>query len=271
MSGIVVFPSILDLSGLNRITSGRLVQAAGAIVGMVEAHSNASSGRGRPLVAASMFGNTTACVNSARARLEQEGYEVLVFHANGVGGRTMEQLIVAEPFAGVLDLTTTEWADELVGGILSAGPTRLDAAAQARVPAVIAPGCLDMVNFAAPETVPERFRGRRFYAHNPQTTLMRTTAQECRELGRILAAKINAYSSPVRVLLPLLGLSQIGAPGGPFHDPEADQALFDSLKSALHPRIPILELPCPINHPDFAHTAAQQLLAIMRMSQEPIV
>ncbi len=196
---IVMFPSIVDLSGLNRISRLLLSRAAGAICGMV-AQQPALQPQDRPVIVASMFGNTTACVTAARAILEAAGYEVLVFHATGAGGRTMEGLIESGMASGVLDVTTTEWADELVGGVQSAGKTRLDAAKEAGVPAVVAPGCLDMVNFGEPASVPARFAGRRFYQHNPQVTLMRTTCAESAELGRILAEKINAYRADDRIV-----------------------------------------------------------------------
>jgi uncharacterized protein (UPF0261 family) len=220
-------------------------------------------GEDRPLVAASMFGNTTRCVEAARAIIEQAGYEVLVFHATGTGGRTMESLIEAGLIAGVLDVTTTEWADELVGGVLAAGPTRLEAAARHGVPAVVAPGCLDMVNFWAPPTVPAKFQGRTFYPHNPNITLMRTTPEECRQLGQILAEKLNLSTGAVTVLLPLGGWSMIDAPGGPFWWPEADRALTDALKSHLRPDIAVNEMDCNVNDPEFAQRAAGTLLASM--------
>jgi uncharacterized protein (UPF0261 family) len=212
-----------------------------------------------------MFGNTTACVTEAKTILETAGYEVLVFAATGNGGRTMEALIASGLVAGVLDITTTEWADELVGGVLSAGPERLNAAAQARVPAIIVtPGCLDMVNFGEPSTVPAKFAGRTFYPHNPQVTLMRTTPAECAELGRILAEKLNRYTAPVTVLIPRRALSVISAPGKPFHDPAADAALYAALRRHLRPEIPVLELDCEINDPAFARACADTLLASLR-------
>src|SRR5688572_1929780 len=232
---IVMFPSIVDVAGLNRISRQILSRAAGAICGMVEAQP--PKGEEKPVIVASQFGNTTDCVNHARKILEEAGYEVLVFHATGTGGRTMESLIESGMVAGVLDITTTEWADELVGGILNAGPTRLEAAARRGVPAIIAPGCLDMVNFGPPETVPGKFSGRKFYRHNPQVTLMRTTAAECAELGRIIASKVNLSIGPVTVLLPLRGISIISQPGEPFHDPDADRALFDAIRKHLRPEI----------------------------------
>src|SRR6185436_5527037 len=224
---IVMFPSVVDVAGLNRISRPLLARAAGAICGMVETTAPTTSDK--PIIVASQFGNTTACVDRARQIIETAGFEVVVFAAVGTGGRTMESLIESGLVSGVLDVTTTEWADELVGGVLNAGPTRLEAAARKGIPAVVSTGCLDMVNFGPPETVPGKFKGRRFYQHNPQITLMRTTPEENSELGRILAGKLNLSTGPITVLLPLRGGSVIGAPGGAFHWPEADRALYDSL------------------------------------------
>ncbi len=260
---IVMFPSIVDVAGLNRISRPMLSRAAGAICGMV-AQAAVIIADDRPVIVASMFGNTTACVTAARAVLEAAGYEVLVFHATGTGGRTMEGLIESGVISGVLDITTTEWADELVGGILAAGPTRLNAAGMANVPSVITPGCLDMVNFGESQTVPARFAGRRFYQHNPQVTLMRTTPDECAELGRILAEKINAYQAPTTILFPTRGLSVIGMPGQPFHDPDADAALLAALKRQLRGDIPLVVLDVSINDPIFAKACAESLLANMQ-------
>jgi uncharacterized protein (UPF0261 family) len=268
---IVMFPSIVDVAGLNRISRQILSLAAGAICGMVEVGVQASAcSEGdrlkaelqldKPLIVASQFGNTTACVDHARKILETAGYEVLVFHATGVGGRTMESLIESGMVAGVLDITTTEWADELVGGILGAGPTRLEAAARRGVPAIVTPGCLDMVNFGPPETVPAKFKGRNFYQHNPQVTLMRTTSAECAQLGKIIAEKVNLSQGPVTVLIPQKAISIISAPGKPFHDSTADQALFENLKSHLRGDIGVIELDCEINDPRFAEACAKALL-----------
>ncbi len=258
---IVMIPSIVDVAGMNRISREVFARAAGAICGMVEAR--VPPGDDRPLVVASMFGNTTRCVDDAKSRLEQVGYEVLVFHATGTGGRTMESLIESGQIAGVLDVTTTEWADELVGGVLAAGPARLEAAARHGIPAIVTPGCLDMVNFWAPETVPQKFAGRRFYQHNPNITLMRTTPDECRQLGEILAGKLNGSAGPVTILLPLKGLSVIGAPGGPFWWPEADQALFEALKKNLRADIPVVEIDANINDEEFSRQCAATLLERM--------
>ncbi|GMV96058.1 MAG: hypothetical protein AMXMBFR83_04270 [Phycisphaerae bacterium] len=255
---IVMIPAVVDVAGLNKISRGVFARAAGAVCGMVEAV--VPEGRDKPLIAASMFGNTTPAVEAARKILEAGGYEVLVFHATGTGGRTMESLIDSGAIAGVLDVTTTEWADELVGGVLTAGPARLEAAARRGVPAVVAPGCLDMVNFWAPDTVPPRFKGRTFYPHNPNVTLMRTTPEENRRLGEIIAGKLNASTGPVTVVLPLKGVSMIDSPGGPFWWPEADAALFSALKSNLRADIPVLEMDCNINDPPFAECAAAALL-----------
>jgi len=259
---IVMFPSIVDVSGLNRLSRVLLARAAGAICGMVEAVVPAA--QDKPLIAASMFGNTTTCVNAAKQSLEDAGYEVLVFAATGTGGKIMESLIESGMISAVLDITTTEWADELVGGVLNAGPTRLDAAGKAGVPAIVTPGCLDMVNFGEPATIPAKFAGRTFYHHNPQVTLMRTTPEECAELGRILAEKVNAYTGPVSVLLPLKAISIISAPGQPFHDPAADAALFASIKQHVRSGIPVVELDCEINAPEFALACAEALLGMLR-------
>ena len=267
---IVMMPAVVDVQGLNRISRTILSRAAGGICGMVEA--NVATGDARPLIVASMFGNTTKCVEAAIPVLERAGYEVLVFPATGTGGRAMESLIESGLVAGVLDITTTELADELVGGVLTAGPHRLEAAARAGVPAVIVPGCLDMVNFGERESVPARFDGRTFYAHNPQITLMRTTPSECAELGAILAAKVNASIAPVTVLIPRGGISVISAPGGPFHDPAADAALFTAIESGLRPGLPLHSFDHGINAPDFARACAESLLEnIRRAGADPTI
>ena len=256
---IAMMPSIVDVAGLNRISKTIFTRAAGAICGMVEAELPESTDE-RPLIAASMFGNTTDCVDQARAILEEAGYEVLVFHATGTGGKTMETLIADGLIAGVLDITTTEWADELVGGTLTAGPTRLDAAGEAGVPAIVTPGCLDMANFGGRETVPEHYEGRNFYIHNPQVILMRTTPEECAQLGKILAEKVNAYTAPVTVLLPTKAISIISAAGQSFHDPEADSALFSAIKAYLDDSVPLTEVDAAINDPEFSRACAEALL-----------
>jgi uncharacterized protein (UPF0261 family) len=256
---IVMMPSIVDVAGLNRISRQILTRAAGAICGMVECTPSVTASD-KPLIVASMFGNTTDCVQAAKKILEAEGYEVLVFHATGVGGRTMESLIESGLVAGVLDITTTEWADELVGGVLGAGPTRLEAAARTGTPAIVAPGCIDMVNFQAPETVPAKFQGRVFYQHNPQVTLMRTAPEECAQLGRIFAEKLNASRGPVTFLIPRRGVSVIGAPGKPFHNAAAEQEFARELKEHLRPGIEVIELDCLINDPGFAEACARALL-----------
>jgi uncharacterized protein (UPF0261 family) len=260
---IVMMPAVADIAGLNRVSSVLYENAAAALGGMVTAAQGRAAATevagGKPLIVASMFGNTTPCVMEAKRVLEEAGYDVLVFAATGTGGRAMESLIASGLVAGVLDLTTTEWADELVGGVLTAGPERLEAAAKAGVPAVIAPGCLDMVNFGEPSSVPSKFKGRRFHAHNPQVMLMRTTPDENRALGRILAEKINRYTGPVTVLFPKGGLSQIGAAGGAFADAEADEALLTSFQENLRGDIPLVLHEGPINDSAFAQACAKAL------------
>jgi len=257
---IVMIPAIVDISGLNRISRGVFTRAAAAVCGMVEARVPESDDA--PLITASMFGNTTKCVEAARAIIEAQGFEVLVFHAVGAGGQTMESLIEAGHIAGVLDVTTTEWADELVGGVMSAGPTRLEAAARTGTPAVIAPGCLDIVNFWEPHTLPEKYRGRRIYQHNPKQTLIRTDPDENAELGRIIAGKLNLSTGPAAVYFPLQGISVISAPGGPYHWPEADAALLESLQTHLRTDIPVHVMDMNINDPRFARAMAEGLLAM---------
>ena len=258
---IVMVPSIVDVSGINKISREVFARAAGIICGAVEAV--IPPGEDKPLIAASMFGNTTPAVEAAKTIMEREGFEVLVFHCTGTGGKTMESLIEAGRISGVLDITTTEWADELVGGVFSAGPKRLEAAAIGGIPAIVTPACLDMVNFWAPETVPERFKDRLFYPHNPNVTLMRTNVEENTRLGECIAARLNKSTAPLTVIIPLKGLSMIDAPGQPFWCPEANHALFDALKGNLRSDISVLELDCNVNDPDFSECCATQLLKNM--------
>jgi uncharacterized protein (UPF0261 family) len=258
VSDIIMVPSVVDVAGLNKFSRAVFTRAAAAISAMVRV--KVPKVDDRPLIVASMFGNTTPAVEAAKAVLEQHGYEVLVFHSTGNGGRTMESLIESGEIVGVLDITTTEWADELVGGVFTAGPDRLSAAARHGVSAIVTPGCLDMVNFWGPHTVPSQFSGRKFYQHNPNVTLMRTNIAENQQLGRLIAEKLNVSIAPVTVLLPLGGLSMIDMPGKTFWWPEADQALFDSLRSHLREGILIIEMQNDVNAPEFAERCATELL-----------
>lgn len=258
---ITMMYSVVDIAGLNPLSRRILANAAGAIVGMVTTEWAPSTDR--PLIAATMFGVTTPCVTAARERLESAGYEVLVFHATGSGGRAMEGLIDDGWFAGVLDVTTTEWADEVVGGVLTAGPDRLSAAGRKGVPQVVSVGALDMVNFGSPESVPGQFQARRLYRHNPSVTLMRTTPDECREIGSRIASQLNRASGPVVVVLPMRGVSMIDREGQPFHDPVADATLFAALRDGLRADIRVRELDAHINDPEFAHALADELLALL--------
>ena len=254
--------SVVDIAGLNPLSRRILANAAGAIVGMVAQDRPAATNR--PLIAATMFGVTTPCITAARERLEAAGYDVLVFHATGSGGRAMEGLIDDGWFAGVLDVTTTEWADEVVGGVLTAGPDRLGAAGRKGIPQVVSVGALDMVNFGAPDTMPTKFKDRRLYRHNPSVTLMRTTPEECREIGRRIAQQLNQATGPLVVMLPLRGVSMIDRDGQPFHDPEADAALFSSLRGELRKDIRVRELDAHVNDAEFAHALADELLVMLR-------
>lgn len=259
---ILMLNSVVDIAGLNRLSRQILAAAAAAMTGLVQ-HRLPASSTDRPLVAASMFGVTTPCVQRAREVLEQAGFEVLVFHATGNGGQAMESLIADGLVAGVLDITTTELADELVGGILSAGPDRLTSAARRGVPQVVSVGALDMVNFGPPETTPEKFCGRKFYHHNPSVTLMRTTVDENARLGAELGRKVSESTGPAAILLPLRGVSAIDRQGQPFDDPAARQALFSAIRST-HGRAELIELDQHINDPLFAEAAAGKLLELIR-------
>jgi uncharacterized protein (UPF0261 family) len=261
---VTIMYSVVDVAGINSISEQTLGNAAGAAVGMVQAFAArraAGPGPGhRPLVALTMFGLTTKACDEARARLTELGYEVLVFHATGAGGRAMESLAASRLLAGVLDLTTTELADELVGGVLTAGPHRLEAAGAAGIPQVVSVGALDMVNFGSRESVPDRFQDRRLVVHNPTVTLMRTTAEELASLAATLTAKLTAARGPVEVHLPLGGLSGIDVPGGVFEDPAADAALVAGLRDGLAGTgIPLVESPSAINDPGFGRAAAEAL------------
>ena len=259
---ITLMYSVVDIAGLNPLSRRILSNAVGAICGMLE-QKPPNAGVGRPLIAATMFGVTTPCVTEARQRLEGAGYDVLVFHATGSGGRAMEGLISDGYFAGVLDVTTTEWCDEVAGGVLSAGPDRLSAAAVKGIPQVVSVGALDMVNFGPYETVPERFRNRLLYRHNATVTLMRTSEEECGQVGRKIAAQLNRSAGPVVLMLPLKGVSMIDAEGQPFHNPAANRVLFEALRSNVGPNVRVRELDMHINDPEFAHALADELLAML--------
>jgi uncharacterized protein (UPF0261 family) len=228
----------------------------------------ASANDEKPAISATMFGVTTPCVTAARRTLEERGYEVLVFHATGVGGRAMEQLIDDGAFQAVLDITTTELADELVGGVMSAGPHRLEAAGRKGIPQLVCPGAIDMVNFGPAESVPPQFRSRQLYRHNPSVTLMRTTPEECAEIGRITAGKLNRASGPVTLLIPLQGVSAIDERGGPFYSPAALDAYRSALKADLSPSVRLVEFDAHINDPDFAQAAAELLMESLRAVTE---
>jgi uncharacterized protein (UPF0261 family) len=259
---IVMLNSVVDIAGINRISKKILSNAAAAMAGMVR-HAVAESKDDKPLVAATMFGVTTPCVQRAREVLEEAGYEVLVFHATGNGGQAMESLIREGLFAGVLDMTTTELADDLVGGVLSAGPSRLTAAAEVGVPQVVSVGAIDMVNFWAPNTIPVEFKSRKFHKHNATVTLMRTTAAENAMLGQEIGHKVSASSGAAAILLPLKGVSAIDREGEPFDDPDARKALFDAIRSS-HGSVELVELDEHINDTAFAEAAAQKLIQLMK-------
>ena len=260
---VMMLYSVADIEGLNRLSRQVIANAALATVGMVTNDPDVEVEE-KPTVGITMFGVTTPCVQAAREYLEERGYETIVFHATGTGGRAMESLVEEGVIDGVLDVTTTEWADELVGGVLSAGPERLDAAGERGIPQVVSTGALDMVNFGPRDSVPGEFEGRLFHVHNPQVTLMRTTVEENAELGEIIAGKLNAATGPTALALPLGGVSMLDVEGEDFHDPEADRALFDALRKSIDDDVELLEMDADVNDEEFARTIAAKLDKYMR-------
>jgi len=260
---VAMMYSVADIEGLNQLSRKVIANAALATVGMV-ANDPDVEVEERPTIGITMFGVTTPCVQHAREILEDRGYETIVFHATGTGGRAMEDLVRQGVIDGVLDVTTTEWADELVGGVLNAGPERLDAAGEEGIPQVVSTGALDMVNFGPRDSVPEEFEGRLFHIHNPQVTLMRTTAEENAELGEIIAGKLNAATGATALALPLGGVSMLDVEGEDFHDPEADRALFDALREGIADDVELIEMETDINDEAFAEAIAETLDSYMR-------
>lgn len=259
---ICMIYSVVDIAGLNRLSKTILGNAARAIVGMV-ANAEEEKVDDKPLIGTTMFGVTTPCVTAAREYLESKGYEVLVFHATGAGGRAMEDLIYDGFITGSLDITTTEWCDELIGGVMGAGPDRLEAAGKMGIPQVVSLGALDMVNFGPKETVPEKFKDRRLYVHNPTVTLMRTEPDECAQLGRIIAEKLNAATGPTALVVPLKGVSLIDKEGQPFHHPKANEALFAAIRQNLDPKVKLIEIDTDLNDPEFSLSLAKLMEEMM--------
>ncbi len=267
---IAMLYSVVDIAGINRISARVISNAAAAITGQVKTPPPELE-EDKQLIAATMFGVTTPCIEEARKHLPAGSFETIVFHATGTGGKAMEDLIAGGFFSGVLDITTTEWADQIVGGIMPGGPDRLSAAARAGIPQVISTGACDMVNFGPLATVPEQFRSRNLYVHNDNVTLMRTTAEECSRIGEAMAENIAAAAGKTAVLLPLEGVSAIDKHGEVFYDPEADRALFNAIKANLasRPDITVTECACHINDPAFARQAAETLLALIEKGENP--
>ncbi len=261
---VTMMYSVVDIAGVNEVSAQIMANAAGALAGMAQA-TVPPLGEKRPIVVASMFGVTTSAVTTARERLEELGYEVLVFHQTGAGGGSMEKLLEAGFAVGSLDVTTTEFCDQVAGGVLAAVPERLESAGKAGIPQVVSLGALDMVNFGPTDTVPERYRERNLYVHNPTITLMRTTPDECREIARIVAGKLNAATGPTVLYVPLRGVSAIATEGQVFHDPEADEALFSTLRELVDTsQVEVHELETDVNDPEFAVAMAERLHALIQ-------
>lgn len=262
-SDIVMYPSIVDVAGLNSISTKIFTNAAFAIAGMVKFESKIDLNK-KPLIAATMFGVTTPCINKSREYLEKLGYEVLIFHATGTGGKAMESLIRDGYIEGVLDITTTEWCDQLFGGNMAAGEDRLEAAVLNKIPQIVSVGALDMVNFGPISSVPSKYVGRNFYKHNPTVTLMRTTVEENRQLGLIIAEKLNMAQIKTTLLLPLKGVSLLDSEGQQFYGVEEDAMLFKTLKENItNPLVEIIEINSNINDEEFSITAAQKLVQLL--------
>lgn len=262
-SDIIMMPSIVDVAGINSISTKIFTNAVFAIAGMVK-FENTKVVDKKPLIAATMFGVTTPCVTAATKYLEKRGYEVLIFHATGIGGQSMEALIAGGFIEGVLDLTTTEWADEIIGGVLNAGPYRLEAASKNHIPQVVSVGALDMCNFGTYDTVPKKFERRNLYKHNPTVTLMRTNVEENEAIGKKLVEKLNMAKDKTTLMLPLKGISGIDVEGQPFYGVEEDKMLFDTLRNGVNKNsVEVIEMNCAINDVEFAEAAAQKLIDLM--------
>ena len=266
---ITMIPSIVDVAGINRVSRIIFSSAAGAICGMVEADVPESK-EDKPVITASMFGNTTDCVNACMEQLSARGYEVLVFHATGTGGKTMESLVKEGLVDAVLDITTTEWADTVCGGVFDAGPERLDAAGQMGIPHLIAPGCVDMANFSGMDSVPDKYKKakRTFYEWNPSVTLMRTNKEENEKMGKVFAEKANSAKGPVAFLIPLKGVSILDGDGEQFCDRETDQVMFDTIKANLKEGITVVEMDNNINDPEFSAKAVDMMLDLIKQAGE---
>jgi len=266
-SDINMMPSIVDVAGLNRISIAIISNAANAISGMVsKLQPQTISASSKPLIAASMFGNTTRAVDHARKIMEDAGYEVIVFHSTGTGGKTMERLISEGYFEGVLDITTTEWADEICGGVLSASEHRLEAAAIKGIPQIVTPGCIDMCNFWGTESIPSKYQDRKFFHWNPNVTLMRTNVEENIAMGKAFAERLNKAIGPIHFIIPEKGFSEVDAPGKAFWNPEANQAFIQTLEKNLRTDIPITKMDNNINDPDFSKKCAEILMNMIKVS-----
>ncbi|MDR8393615.1 Tm-1-like ATP-binding domain-containing protein [Aliifodinibius sp. S!AR15-10] len=267
VSDIIMIPSLIDIAGINSLSTAIFSRAVGALSGMIETRTGDRAVESGPVIGASMFGNTTPCIDACRKALSREGFDVLVFHATGTGGKTMEKLINEGRVQGALDITTTEWADTICGGVFDAGPERLDGPGKAGIPHLIAPGCIDMCNFGNPSTIPSHYEGRLFYEWNPQVTLMRTTAEENRKMGEVFAEKANQANGEIAFIIPLQGYSMLDSVNKSepqlFWDPEADKAFVEGLKSTLNTGIEVVEVNANINDEKFSDKAVEMLLEMM--------
>ena len=265
-SDLALFASVVDIAGVNSISAKIIANAVDATIGMTNGE-EVEIKNSKSLIAASMFGVTTQCVTQAREILEENNFEVITFHMTGTGGKSMENLIRQGFINAVLDVTTTEICDEIVGGTLSAGPDRLTAAIDMKIPQVVSVGALDMVNFGSKNSVPEKFQNRNLYVHNENVTLMRTTPEECEKIALDIATKLNKATSEVALFLPLKGVSAIAVEGGVFYDRQADDALFSTLRKSVSNNVELIELDCAINDNDFSKAIANKLIQLVKVGK----
>ncbi|MFZ9360102.1 MAG: Tm-1-like ATP-binding domain-containing protein [Candidatus Nanopelagicales bacterium] len=262
-SDMALFASVVDIAGINSISAKVIANAVDATIGMIKGE-KVEIQNNKKLISASMFGVTTTCVTNARKILEENDLEVITFHMTGSGGKSLENLIRQGFINASLDVTTTELADEIVGGTLSAGPSRLTAARDKKIPQVVSLGALDMVNFGPKETVPEKFKNRNLYVHNENVTLMRTTAEECEKIALDICKKLNESTSKVALMIPLKGVSAIATKGQVFYDEKADEALFSTIRKNLKPNVELIELDHAINDEEFSNALALKLLSYLK-------
>ncbi len=267
-SDMIMMHSVIDILGINEISKKIFDNAVGAMVGMVDMEGSLTIGRGKNVIAATMYGNTTPAVMMAKKLLEERGYQVVVFHPNGTGGRAMEELVEQGFFTAVLDMTTHEIVDELFDGVHAAGPHRLETAGKKGIPQVVVPGCINFILLGPLESLSSEYKKRKLYPFNPAVTMVRTTHEEMITIGKVMAEKVNKTLGPAIVIIPLRGFSMYCREGESLYDPEGDRIFIDTLKEHLRPQIPVMEVDANINEPVFAQTTVSALMRILEQSSK---